>query len=118
MGAESGPGPVTALGPSARLVRLRPPLRGLVTFRRINLLEERWPIQTPFDVIFCRNVLIYFDRPTQQRVLERLVGLLKDGGALVLGHSEAVHGLVSGLRHVGNTIYHKEIDHAGDHPHR
>ena len=105
-------------GASAGLVRVRPALRGLVTFRHINLLAERWPIGTRFDVIFCRNVLIYFDRPTQQRILDRLVSFLKDGGALVLGHSETVHGMVSGLRHLGNTIYHKEIHHAGDHPHR
>ena len=106
------------VGPNAGLVRLRPALRDLVTFRRINLLEERWPIQAPFDVIFCRNVLIYFNRPTQQRVLARLVGFLKIGGVLVLGHSEGVHGMVGGLRHVGNTIYHKEVDDAGDDPHR
>ena len=105
-------------GTSTGLVRLRPALRSLVTFRRINLLGPRWPIGARFDVIFCRNVLIYFDRPTQHRVLDRLAGFLTEGGALVLGHSEAIHGMVSGLRHAGNTIYHKEIDHAGDHPHR
>lgn len=105
-------------GASTGLVRLRPALRGLVTFRRINLVEEGWPIRTRFDVIFCRNVLIYFDRPTQQRVLGRLLGFLKDGGILILGHSEGVHGTVSGLRHISGTIYHKEIDHAGDHPRR
>jgi chemotaxis protein methyltransferase CheR len=105
-------------GASTGLVRVRPALRDLVTFRRINLVEEAWPIRTRFDVIFCRNVLIYFDRPTQQRVLGRLLGFLKDGGILILGHSEGVHGTVGGLRHIGGTIYQKEIDHAGDHPRR
>lgn len=105
-------------GASTGLVRLRPALRGLVTFRHINLVEEGWPIRTRFDVIFCRNVLIYFDRPTQQRVLGRLLGFLKDGGLLILGHSEGVHGTVRGLRHISGTIYHKEIDNAGDHPRR
>ncbi len=105
-------------GPNTGLVRLRPALRALVTFRRINLLDDHWPIRARFDVIFCRNVLIYFDRPTQQRVLERLVGFLEDGGVLVLGHSEGIQGMLSGLRHVGNTIYVKEIDHVGDHPRR
>lgn len=105
-------------GASTGLVRLRPALRDLVTFRRINLVEEVWPIRTRFDVIFCRNVLIYFDRPTQQRVIERLLGVLKDGGILILGHSEGVHGTVGGLRHISGTIYHKEIEHAGDHPRR
>jgi chemotaxis protein methyltransferase CheR len=61
-------------------------------------------------------VFIYFDRATQQRVLARLLGALKDGGVLMLGHSERVQGTVSGLRHISGTIYRKEIDNAGDHP--
>ena len=108
----------TAKHAHAMFTVVEPYFTSLETGRRINLLAKRWPIGTRFDAIFCRNVLIYFDRPTQQRILDRLVSFLKDGGALMLGHSEAVHGLVIGLRHVGNTIYHKEIDHAGDHPHR
>jgi chemotaxis protein methyltransferase CheR len=100
------------------LVQVRPSLRGLVIFRRINLLADAWPIRTRFDIILCRNVLIYFDPPTQARVLGRLLDFLKDDGLLILGHSEAVHGIVEGLRHVGTTIYQKEIDHAGHHPDR
>jgi chemotaxis protein methyltransferase CheR len=103
-------------GTRTGLVRLRPALRGLVTFRRINLVEEGWPIRTRFDVIFCRNVFIYFDRATQQRVLARLLGFLKAGGVLMLGHSERVQGAVTGLRHISGTIYRKEIDNVGDHP--
>ena len=105
-------------GTQAGLVRIRSELRRLVRFRSINLIEDGWPIDTPFDLIFCRNVLIYFDRSTQQRVLERLVGCLKEGGRLILGHSEGVHGMARGLRHAGSTIYHKESGHAGDHPDR
>ena len=86
-------------------VRVRPELRSLITFRRINLQDPRWPIRSKLDVIFCRNVLIYFDRPTQQRVLQRFLGLLKDDGLLVLGHSESVHGLLDGVKHLGNTMY-------------
>ncbi len=92
-------------GPKAGLVRIRPTLRGLIVFRRISLLDEPWPIRTRFDAIFCRNALIYFDRPTQARILERLVGFLKDDGFLMLGHSETVHGLGLELVPVGNTIY-------------
>lgn len=84
---------------------IHPVLRALVTFRRINLVDEVWPIRTRFDVIFCRNVLIYFDRPTQQRVLRRLVGLLVPGGLLALGHAESAFGLVDGLTLVGPTLY-------------
>jgi chemotaxis protein methyltransferase CheR len=105
-------------GTSTGLVRLRPALRRLVTFRRINLVEEGWPIRTRFDVIFCRNVFIYFDRATQERVLARLLGVLKEGGILMLGHSERVQGALGRLRHISGTIYHKEIDNAGDHPRR
>jgi chemotaxis protein methyltransferase CheR len=100
------------------LMRVRPALQSLVTFRRINLLEDDWPLGASFDVIFCRNVLIYFDRPTQQRVLERLGGCLKDDGVLVLGHSEGILGMMNGLRHVGHTIYRKEPGDARDHPRR
>lgn len=95
-------------GAKTGLVRVRPAVRRLVTFRHINLLDEAWPIHTRFDVIFCRNVLIYFDRPTQQRVLQHLLEYLHDDGLLVLGHSESVHGLVDGLTHVQTTIYQRE----------
>jgi chemotaxis protein methyltransferase CheR len=105
-------------GTGRGLMRVRPALQSLVTFRRINLLEAPWPVGASFDVIFCRNVLIYFDRPTQQRVLERLAGCLKDDGVLVLGHSEGILGMMNGLRHVGHTIYHKEPGDARDHPRR
>ncbi len=92
-------------GTKAGFVSVRRELRNLITFRRLNLLDDPWPIRTRFDVIFCRNTLIYFDRPTQQRTLERFMGLLKEDGLLFLGHSESIHGLVTGLKHLGNTIY-------------
>ena len=85
-------------------VQVKPAVRSLVTFRRINFIDELWPIRTRFDVIFCRNVLIYFDRPTQQRILSRLVQQLKDDGLLFVGHSESIHG-IEGLAPVGATIY-------------
>ena len=97
------------VGERAGLVSVRPELRALVRFRRINFLEDPWPIRTRFDAIFCRNVLIYFDRPTQQRLLERFVGLLKGDSVLFLGHSENIHGLVTGLDHIGNTIYLRHV---------
>ena len=89
-------------------VRVRPELRARVVFRRINLLDAEWPIRTQFDVIFCRNVLIYFDRPTQQRVLEGLESYLAPGALLVLGHAESLHGLLDGFTHLGSTIYRRE----------
>jgi chemotaxis protein methyltransferase CheR len=90
-----------------RRFRVRRELAELIAFRRINFMDEAWPIRTRFDVIFCRNVLIYFDRDGQRRVVERLLSFLADGGSLCLGHSESVIGLADGVRHVGNTIYRK-----------
>jgi chemotaxis protein methyltransferase CheR len=92
-------------GDNAGRVRVRPELRSLITFRRINFMDLRWPIRPGLDIVFCRNVLIYFDRPTQQRILERFRDLLKEDGLLILGHSESVHGLLDGVRHLGNTMY-------------
>lgn len=92
-------------GTKGRRVQVRPDLRHLVVFRRINLLEDPWPIRTRFDVIFCRNVLIYFDRATQHRVAVRFLEYLGDGGLLILGHSETLHPLPPGLQHLGQTIY-------------
>lgn len=92
-------------GDNSGRVRVRPELRSLVTFRRINLMDPRWPIRPGLDILFCRNVLIYFDRPTQQHILERFLSLLKEDGLLILGHSESAHGLLEGVQHLGNTMY-------------
>ena len=80
-------------------------VRSLIRFRRINFLDDPWPIRATFDAIFCRNVLIYFDRPTQQRLLTRLLGYLAADGLIFLGHSESAFGLVAGLTPVGATVY-------------
>jgi len=86
-------------------VRVRPELRQLVTVRHINLVETPWPIRARFDVIFCRNTLIYFDRAMQTRILESLITFLAPGGLLFLGHAESVFGLAGGLAHLGDTIH-------------
>ncbi len=88
--------------------QVRPELRQMVAFRRINFNDQPWPIRVQFDVIFCRNALIYFDRRGQERILARLNGLLKTGGVLCLGHSETVLGLLNGVTRVGATIYRKD----------
>jgi chemotaxis protein methyltransferase CheR len=91
-------------GAQEGFVRVKPTVQSLITFRRINFIEEPWPIRTRFDLVFCRNVLIYFDRPTQERILSRLVLQMKDDGLLFLGHSESVLGF-AGLAPVGATVY-------------
>jgi len=79
--------------------------RGLVRFNQLNLLGE-WPMTRPFDVIFCRNVMIYFDQPTKEQLVSRLTAQLKPGGHLYIGHSERATGPAEAeLEQVGPTIY-------------
>ncbi len=75
-------------GTNAGLVQVRPHLRALVDFRVLNLLAPRWSVTERFDAIFCRNVMIYFDKPTQYQVLRRLAAHLEPDGLLFVGHSE------------------------------
>ena len=77
-----------------------------ITFKQLNLMED-WPIKGPFDVIFCRNVLIYFDRPTQQMLFKRFHELLADGGHLIIGHSENLGEMGQQFEVLGRTIYRK-----------
>lgn len=76
-------------GAKEGLVRVRPELRALITFKQINLLDSKWSINGPLDAIFCRNVMIYFDKETQLKILERFVPLLQPDGLLFAGHSES-----------------------------
>jgi chemotaxis protein methyltransferase CheR len=80
--------------------------RRLITFNRLNL-HEAWPVKGPFDVIFCRNVLIYFDAEAKSRIVGRFVELLRPGGTLYLGHSESMLGKHPRLKNEGRTIFRK-----------
>lgn len=92
--------------PREDVVRVAPELRRMVHFERLNLMDESYPFDRDVDVIFCRNVLIYFDRPTQQAVIDRLLSHLRPGGYLMLGHSESMAGSgVTGLTSIAPTIY-------------
>jgi chemotaxis protein methyltransferase CheR len=88
-------------------VRIAPEIRRAVTFARLNLMDELYPVDRGFDVIFCRNVLIYFSRADQEAVLSRLTTHLAPGGYLFLGHSEAINNMALPLRAVGPTIFMK-----------
>jgi chemotaxis protein methyltransferase CheR len=79
-------------------------LRRLITFKPLNLVES-WPMRGPFDAIFCRNVMIYFDRPGRTAVIEKFAELLPPGGFLYLGHSESLYGVSGHFQQVGSTIY-------------
>ena len=95
-------------GGAAGKVKVKPHLSDMVTFRRINLMDDRFPIKTSLDVIFCRNVMIYFDRPTQERLVGRFHKYLKPGGYLFIGHSESLQWLNQPFKSIAPTIYRKE----------
>jgi chemotaxis protein methyltransferase CheR len=88
-----------------RVVRIAPELRSLVRFRRLNFLDDDFGLREPIDVVFCRNVFIYFDRPTQEAVLHRFCRHLVPGGYVFLGHSETINGLRVPLVPVAPTVY-------------
>lgn len=87
------------------MVKVRPELRQLITFRQLNLLAPAWPVTGPFDAIFCRNVMIYFDKPTQSRILNRFVPLMKPDALLFAGHSENFSYVSDAFRLRGKTVY-------------
>ena len=89
------------------LVRIVPELRAAVQFKRLNLMEESFSFSGPLDIIFCRNVIIYFDRSTQEQLISRFCRVLKPDGYLFLGHSESVHGFDLPLRRITSTVYRK-----------
>ncbi|MBR9972468.1 CheR family methyltransferase [Magnetospirillum sulfuroxidans] len=89
----------------AGLVRMAPEIRRAVTFTKMNLLERKYPFKFAMDVIFCRNIIIYFDRAVQQRVIGFLCDHLVSGGYLIMGHSEALNGLDLPLELCEPTVY-------------
>lgn len=89
------------------LVRINPQLRSFVSFRRINFMDEDFGIAERMDMIFCRNVVIYFDKPTQQSLMRKFHRQLKPGGYLFIGHSETLSGLDVDFKAVASTVYRK-----------
>jgi len=91
---------------SSGLVRIVPELRSMIRFKRLNFMED-FELREQMDVIFCRNVIIYFDKPTQERLLNKFTRQLVKGGYLFLGHSESLNGLDVPLTSVASTVYRK-----------
>lgn len=89
-------------------------VRRLVHFARLNLMNH-WPMSGPFSVILCRNVMIYFDKPTQQSLINRFWDLLEPGGVLFIGHSESLTGVTHRFRYVQPTVYEKPVAESGVH---
>ena len=92
-------------GSQAGYVRVRQELRDMITFRQLNLLDNNWPIRPPLDAIFCRNVMIYFDKPTQFAILKKFVPLLGENGLLFAGHSESFYHAEELFKLRNKTVY-------------
>jgi chemotaxis protein methyltransferase CheR len=85
--------------------KVRKELSDMITFRQLNLLDNSWPVRGPFDAIFCRNVMIYFDKETQYSILKKFVPVLKPDGLLFAGHSESFSHAMDLFRPRGQTVY-------------
>lgn len=92
-------------GRNAGSVRVRDELRKMISFQRLNLIDPQWPIKGPFDAIFCRNVMIYFDRATQRKILQNFTPLMASDALLFVGHSENFQHATDLFRHRGRTVY-------------
>lgn len=77
----------------------------MITFQRLNLLEQNWLVRGPIDALFCRNVMIYFDKPTQYKILARFAPLMSENGLLFAGHSESFLHAADIFRSLGKTVY-------------
>jgi chemotaxis protein methyltransferase CheR len=91
-------------GEKSGQIKVRQELRDLIAFKQLNLQDANWPIKGPFDAIFCRNVMIYFDRPTQHKILQRFVPIMRPDALLFAGHSESLQG-VDAFKSLGKTVY-------------
>lgn len=96
-------------GDQTGVFKVKPHLASAITFRRLNLMDDRFPIKNPLDLIFCRNVMIYFDRPTQETLVNKFHRYLKPGGYLFIGHSESLQWVTHPFKSLGPTIYQKEM---------
>ncbi|WP_371810495.1 CheR family methyltransferase [Dechloromonas sp. TW-R-39-2] len=86
-------------------VAVRPELKRMIEFQRVNLLEPNWPVRGPLDIIFCRNVMIYFDKPTQYKILARFAPMMQPDGLMFAGHSESFLHAADLFKSLGKTVY-------------
>ena len=93
--------------PTQKTVRVIPELRKKVKFQRLNFMDNTYPVDFEYDMVFCRNVIIYFDRDTQEKVINKIVNHLKPKGYFFLGHSESIASMDVQLVNVKPTIFRK-----------
>ena len=94
-------------GENSREFKIKDYIKNKIYFRRLNLLDERYPMKNQFDMIFCRNVIIYFDNETRIKVFKKFHNYLRDDGYFFAGHSENLSSFTNIFKLVGNTIYTK-----------
>jgi chemotaxis protein methyltransferase CheR len=92
-------------GTNAGKMKVKPELQRCIDFKSLNLMDQQWQLGEPFHIVFCRNVMIYFDAPTQRKVLERIHRVLRPGGLLFVGHSENFTESRDLFKLRGKTIY-------------
>ncbi len=95
--------------PARKLIKIVPEIRNRIRFERYNLIDPKPPTDEPMHLIFCRNVLIYFDSPTQEKIVQKFWNMLQPGGYLFLGHAESINSRNVAFRYAAPTIYRKEI---------
>lgn len=94
--------------PGSEQVRIKPEIRKKVVFQGINLMKDQYGLKNKFDIVFCRNVLIYFNKENQAAVIQRIINQMNSGAYLFLGHSESLAGMRNQLVSVGSSVYRKE----------
>ena len=91
--------------PGSEAIQVRKVVRDIVTFKRLNLAQGPFPMKGPLDVVFCRNVMIYFDRPVRQQLVSEAERLMRPGGLLLIGHTETLTGISTGLSVLRPSVY-------------
>lgn len=93
-------------GKNSGKVKIAPELQKIMEFKQVNLMQS-WPMKEKYHLLFCRNVVIYFDRETKMKLFDRFANQIVDGGFMILGHSESLQGLTDRFETIGKTVYRK-----------
>jgi len=89
--------------------KVKPYIRELISFRKVNLMDNSYPFIEKMDIVFCRNVIIYFDKPTQKKIFNNIEKVMQEDGILIIGHSETLFGISDSFKFIGHTIYQRKF---------